>query len=177
MGEQVPISAASKSAESGLRPRLAPVAWACMAECPRRTSALLVWAGCQTATHTIRGVHSRRPGGNMTGVASFLGKLGPKQFGSLREVVPKAETVTVLADPAEMLFGARFDPRSPPLTLPNSLNHHRNFHHVWRPKFAAYLQQSARTCVFVHYEGGFWPVPRSAGQSTREGIFGRRGFG
>jgi putative ABC transport system substrate-binding protein len=42
-----------------------------------------------------------RPGGNLTGVASFLGELGPKQFGLLRELVPKTETIAVLVNPDE----------------------------------------------------------------------------
>jgi putative ABC transport system substrate-binding protein len=42
-----------------------------------------------------------RPGGNLTGVASFLGQLGPKQFGLLRELVPNAGTIAVLVNPGE----------------------------------------------------------------------------
>ena len=36
-----------------------------------------------------------RPGGNLTGVTSFLSLLGQKRLGLLRELVPNAETVAV----------------------------------------------------------------------------------
>jgi putative ABC transport system substrate-binding protein len=40
-----------------------------------------------------------RPGGNLTGVAFFALALGAKQFGLLRELVPNAVTVGMLANP------------------------------------------------------------------------------
>jgi putative ABC transport system substrate-binding protein len=40
-----------------------------------------------------------RPGGNLTGIAFFVLSLGAKQFGLLRELVPKAITVGMLVNP------------------------------------------------------------------------------
>ena len=40
-----------------------------------------------------------RPGGNLTGVAFFVLTLGAKQFGLLRELVPKAVTIGMLVNP------------------------------------------------------------------------------
>src|SRR4029077_17854116 len=40
-----------------------------------------------------------RPGGNLTGVAFFALALGAKQFGLLRELVPKATTIGILVNP------------------------------------------------------------------------------
>src|SRR5262249_11157125 len=40
-----------------------------------------------------------RPGGNVTGVAFFVLSLGAKQFGLLRELVPKAITIGMLVNP------------------------------------------------------------------------------
>jgi putative ABC transport system substrate-binding protein len=42
-----------------------------------------------------------RPGGNLTGVTSFGSKLGAKQLGFLRELVPTAKIVAVLMNPKE----------------------------------------------------------------------------
>jgi putative ABC transport system substrate-binding protein len=40
-----------------------------------------------------------RPGGNLTGVNFFLTELGAKRLGLLRELIPRARTVAVLANP------------------------------------------------------------------------------
>jgi putative ABC transport system substrate-binding protein len=48
-----------------------------------------------------------RPGGNVTGVASLLGELLGKQLGLLHDLVPKAATIAVLADPGARIFPAR----------------------------------------------------------------------
>jgi putative ABC transport system substrate-binding protein len=40
-----------------------------------------------------------RPGGNVTGVTSFLGQLGAKRLGLLRELAPGAATIAVLRNP------------------------------------------------------------------------------
>jgi putative ABC transport system substrate-binding protein len=40
-----------------------------------------------------------RPGGNITGVTSLLGELGTKQFGLLRELLPKADVIAMLVNP------------------------------------------------------------------------------
>jgi putative ABC transport system substrate-binding protein len=40
-----------------------------------------------------------RPGGNITGVTSLVGALGPKQLGLLRELVPKADVIAMLVNP------------------------------------------------------------------------------
>jgi len=40
-----------------------------------------------------------RPGGNVTGVTTLLGGLGPKQLGLLRELVPKADVIAMLVNP------------------------------------------------------------------------------
>jgi putative tryptophan/tyrosine transport system substrate-binding protein len=40
-----------------------------------------------------------RPGGNLTGINFFAGELGAKQFGLLREVVPRAVRIGVLVNP------------------------------------------------------------------------------
>jgi putative tryptophan/tyrosine transport system substrate-binding protein len=40
-----------------------------------------------------------RPGGNLTGVAFFALALGAKQFGLLRELIPKATTIGILVNP------------------------------------------------------------------------------
>jgi len=41
-----------------------------------------------------------RPGGNITGVTSLLGALGPKQFGLLRELIPQGVLIAMLVDPS-----------------------------------------------------------------------------
>jgi putative ABC transport system substrate-binding protein len=46
------------------------------------------------------------PGGNITGVAIFVGQLAAKQFGLLRELVPKAAVVAVLVNPERPLTEA-----------------------------------------------------------------------
>jgi putative ABC transport system substrate-binding protein len=43
----------------------------------------------------------RRPGGNLTGVSSFLGELAAKQLGLLRELVPGTTTIAILVNPNE----------------------------------------------------------------------------
>ena len=43
----------------------------------------------------------RRPGGNLTGVSSFLSELPAKQLGLLRELVPGATTIAILVNPNE----------------------------------------------------------------------------
>ena len=40
-----------------------------------------------------------RPGGNLTGVTSLIGELGPKQLGLLRELAPDASVLAVLVNP------------------------------------------------------------------------------
>jgi len=40
-----------------------------------------------------------RPGGNVTGVALFASSLGPKRFELLRELVPTAKLIAVMANP------------------------------------------------------------------------------
>ena len=42
-----------------------------------------------------------RPGGNITGVAGFIGQLGTKQLGLLRELVPKADVIAMLVNPKD----------------------------------------------------------------------------
>jgi putative ABC transport system substrate-binding protein len=42
-----------------------------------------------------------RPGGNLTGVAIFAFSLGPKRFELLREAVPNAKLIAVLANPTQ----------------------------------------------------------------------------
>jgi putative ABC transport system substrate-binding protein len=42
-----------------------------------------------------------RPGGNVTGVVSFLDQLGTKQLGLLRDLVPNAHTIALLVNPNE----------------------------------------------------------------------------
>jgi putative ABC transport system substrate-binding protein len=44
-------------------------------------------------------VFADRPGGNITGVTTLLGGLGPKQLGLLRELVPKADVIAMLVNP------------------------------------------------------------------------------
>jgi putative ABC transport system substrate-binding protein len=46
------------------------------------------------------------PGGNITGIAIFVGQLAAKQFGLLRELVPKAAVVAVLVNPERPLTEA-----------------------------------------------------------------------
>ncbi len=46
------------------------------------------------------------PGGNITGVAIFVGQLVAKQFGLLRELVPKVAVVAVLVNPERPLTDA-----------------------------------------------------------------------
>jgi putative tryptophan/tyrosine transport system substrate-binding protein len=41
----------------------------------------------------------RRPGGNLTGITNFAAQMETKQFGLLRELVPKAKTIGMLMDP------------------------------------------------------------------------------
>ena len=41
-----------------------------------------------------------RPGGNVTGIISMTGQLGPKQFGLLQELLPRAARFAVLANPS-----------------------------------------------------------------------------
>ena len=48
------------------------------------------------ATHLVDSLN--RPGANLTGVSLFTVELGPKRFGLLRELVPKADLVAVLVD-------------------------------------------------------------------------------
>ncbi len=49
------------------------------------------------ASHLVESLN--RPGANLTGVSLFTVELGPKRFGLLRELVPHAGLVAVLADP------------------------------------------------------------------------------
>jgi putative ABC transport system substrate-binding protein len=46
-----------------------------------------------------------RPGGNLTGVSSFLAELSGKQVGLLRDLVPKAVTIAALVDPSLLILG------------------------------------------------------------------------
>jgi putative ABC transport system substrate-binding protein len=48
-----------------------------------------------------------RPGGNLTGVSSFLFTLGTKQLDVLRQVVPSADLIGILANPLDPGFEAR----------------------------------------------------------------------
>jgi len=43
-----------------------------------------------------------RPGGNVTGVALFANSLGPKRFELLRELVPTAKLIAVMANPTNL---------------------------------------------------------------------------
>src|SRR5262245_55674368 len=43
-----------------------------------------------------------RPGGNLTGINFFIGELGAKQLGLLRELVPGAARIAVLINPANV---------------------------------------------------------------------------
>jgi putative ABC transport system substrate-binding protein len=52
-------------------------------------------------------VSLNRPGGNITGVTSLAGELVPKLLELLRESVPAASTIAVLANPANALHVAR----------------------------------------------------------------------
>ena len=49
------------------------------------------------ATHLVDSLN--RPGANLTGVSLFTVELGPKRFGLLQELVPRATLVAVLVDP------------------------------------------------------------------------------
>ena len=42
-----------------------------------------------------------RPGGNITGVITFLSQIGAKRLGLLHDLVPQAKTIAVLTNPAE----------------------------------------------------------------------------
>jgi putative ABC transport system substrate-binding protein len=42
-----------------------------------------------------------RPGGNVTGVITFLSQIGAKRLGLLHDLVPQAKTIAVLTNPAE----------------------------------------------------------------------------
>ena len=44
-----------------------------------------------------------RPGGNVTGIISMTGQLGPKQFGLLQQLLPRAERFAVLANPSNAM--------------------------------------------------------------------------
>src|SRR3954452_3905893 len=48
-----------------------------------------------------------RPGGNLTGVSSFLFTLGTKQLDVLRQVVPSADLIGILANPLDPGFESR----------------------------------------------------------------------
>jgi putative ABC transport system substrate-binding protein len=48
-----------------------------------------------------------RPGGNATGVSTLNKELGVKRLGLLREVVPKAESISVLINPADPIADER----------------------------------------------------------------------
>ena len=48
-----------------------------------------------------------RPGGNITGVAALLSELVAKKLGLLRELVPKADAIAVLVDPADPSAGSQ----------------------------------------------------------------------
>jgi putative tryptophan/tyrosine transport system substrate-binding protein len=50
-----------------------------------------------------------RPGGNLTGVAIFAFSLGPKRFELLRETVPSAKLMAVLANPKQLDPGSQAD--------------------------------------------------------------------
>jgi putative tryptophan/tyrosine transport system substrate-binding protein len=47
-----------------------------------------------------------RPGGNVTGVTAFFKELTPKKVGLLHELLPRASTIGVLADPTQGTLGA-----------------------------------------------------------------------
>jgi putative tryptophan/tyrosine transport system substrate-binding protein len=76
-----------------------------------------------------------RPGGNVTGVTSFLYQLGTKRLGLLRELAPSAATIAVLRNPlspsaelAEVQDAARALGQSCPSAPPMN----------WRPYLRAY---------------------------------------
>jgi len=48
----------------------------------------------------------RRPSGNVTGVTAFFKDLAPKKIGLLHELLPRASTIGVLADPGQATVGA-----------------------------------------------------------------------
>ena len=55
-----------------------------------------------------------RPGGNVTGINTMLAELPGKHLGLLRDLVPKAATITALVDPSL--------PRGETITLPDARN-------------------------------------------------------
>ena len=54
----------------------------------------------ETRSNTVLVSSLAHPGGNITGVTSYLNALGPKQLGLLYELLPSATKVAVLVNPA-----------------------------------------------------------------------------
>jgi len=49
-----------------------------------------------------------RPGGNLTGISSFYGEIGPKRLELLHELVPKERTVALLVNPKNVAVTDKF---------------------------------------------------------------------
>jgi putative ABC transport system substrate-binding protein len=66
----------------------------------------IVFSGGEDPVETGLVASLNRPGGNVTGVSSMSGELGPKRLGLIQELVPSAARFAVLVNPDNPFTGA-----------------------------------------------------------------------
>ena len=94
-----------------------------------------------------------RPGGNVTGVVVFANSLGAKRLELLRELIPTAKTIAILANPNSSVVGGETELREVETAARAAalevLLVNASTEHDFGPAFATMAQRGARALVLI----------------------------